>query len=117
MTKPSQGTTTRPPVTDWTTDWDFLDPRWVEDPFPIWDELRQTCPIAHTERFDGVYLPTRWQDIRDISYDPETFSSRKPAVRENAYDQTIINDDLQQATADFRAFLQRLFERSNDHAG
>ena len=76
-----------PPVTDWTTDWDFLDPRWVENPFPIWDELRQTCPIAHTERFDGVYLPTRWQDIRDIAYDTDSFSSRKPAVRENAYDQ------------------------------
>lgn len=79
--------TARPPVTDWTTDWDFLDPRWVENPFPIWDELRETCPIAHTERFDGVYLPTRWQDIRDIAYDTDSFSSRKPAVRENAYDQ------------------------------
>lgn len=80
-------TTTRPPVTDWTTDWDFLDPRWMEDPFPIWDELREKCPIAHTARYDGVYLPTRWKDIRDIAYDPETFSSRKPAVREDAYDQ------------------------------
>lgn len=79
--------TTRPPVKDWETDWDFLDQRWMENPFPIWDELRRTCPIAHTERFDGVYLPTRWKDIRDIAYDTETFSSRKPAVREDAYDQ------------------------------
>jgi cytochrome P450 len=78
--------TQRPPVTDWTSDWDFLDPRWIEDPFPIWDELRQHCPIAHTERFDGVYLPTRYQDIRDIAYDTATFSSRKAAVRENQYD-------------------------------
>src|ERR1051326_7178321 len=30
----------RKPVTDWATDWDHLDPRWREDPFPIWDELR-----------------------------------------------------------------------------
>ena len=80
-------TATRPPVKDWTTDWDFLDPRWVENPFPIWDELRETCPIAHTARFDGVYLPTRWKDIRDIAYDTDSFSSRKPAVREDAYDQ------------------------------
>jgi cytochrome P450 len=79
-------TATRPPVTDWATDWDFLDPRWVEDPTPIWDELRRTCPIAHTERFDGSYLPTTYKDIRDIAYDTATFSSRKAAVRENATD-------------------------------
>ena len=78
---------TRRPVTDWSTDWDFLDPRWIENPFPIWHALRETCPVAHTERFGGAYLPTRWRDICDIAYDPETFSSRKTAVRENAYDQ------------------------------
>jgi cytochrome P450 len=74
--------TTRPPVADWTTDWDHLDPAWVDDPYPIWDDLRQRCPIAHTDRFGGVYLPTRYKDIRDIAYDTEHFSSRKVAVRE-----------------------------------
>ena len=73
---------TRPPVTDWTTDWDHLDPRWIDDPYPIWDDLRQKCPIAHTGRFGGVYLPTRYKDIRDVAYDTEHFSSRKVAVRE-----------------------------------
>ena len=73
----------RPPVKDWATDFDHLDPRWIEDPFPIWDELRQKCPIAHTERFNGVYLPTRYEDVRAIAYDPEHFSSRKVIVRES----------------------------------
>src|SRR5580704_7649559 len=72
----------RPPVADWTSDFDHLDPRWVEDPFPIWDELRQKCPIAHTERFMGVYLPTRYADVRAIAYDTEHFSSHKVVVRE-----------------------------------
>jgi len=72
----------RPPVKDWATDFDHLDPNWVDDPFPIWDELRQKCPIAHTERFNGVYLPTRYEDVRRIAYDPEHFSSRKVIVRE-----------------------------------
>jgi cytochrome P450 len=72
----------RPPVADWATDWDHLDPTWVDDPYPIWDDLRQRCPIAHTDRFGGVYLPTRYKDIRDIAYDTEHFSSRKTAVRE-----------------------------------
>jgi hypothetical protein len=72
----------RPPVADWATDFDHLDPRWIEDPFPIWDELRQKCPIAHTERFMGVYLPTRYADVRAIAHDTEHFSSHKVVVRE-----------------------------------
>ena len=48
----------RPPVKDWATDFDHLDQRWVNDPFPIWDDMRKRCPIAHTDRFMGVYLPT-----------------------------------------------------------
>ena len=74
----------RKPVEDWLTDWDHLDPRWVNDPFPIWEDIRASkCPIAHTERFRGAYLPTRYEDVRNIAYDPEHFSSRQVVVREN----------------------------------
>ena len=59
--------TGRPPVTDWATDFDFLDPQWVDDPYPIWDALRTKCPIAHTDRYHGVYLPTKAADIRTIA--------------------------------------------------
>jgi cytochrome P450 len=72
----------RPPVTDWATDFDHLDTRWVNDPFPIWDELRTSCPIAHTKRFMGVYFPSRYADVRAVAYDPEHFSSRRVVVRE-----------------------------------
>ena len=72
----------RRPVTDWATDFDHLDPRWIEDPFTIWDELRQSCPVAHTNRFRGVYFPTRYEQIRQIAYDTEHFSSRRIQVRE-----------------------------------
>ena len=72
----------RPPVKDWATDFDHLDPRWVDDPFPIWDELREKCPIAHTDRFMGVYFPSRYEDVRAVAYDTEHFSSRRIIVRE-----------------------------------
>jgi cytochrome P450 len=68
-------------VTDWATDFDHLDPRWVNDPFPIWDELRRKCPVAHTDRYLGVYLPTRYEDVRAVAYDTEHFSSRRVVVR------------------------------------
>ena len=72
----------RPPVTDWAVDFDHMDPKWTEDPYAIWSDLRQRCPVAHTERYGGVYLPTRMADIREAAYDPETYSNRRPVVRE-----------------------------------
>src|SRR3970040_2040481 len=36
------------PVEDWATDYDIFDPAYIRDPFPVWDELRQQCPVAHT---------------------------------------------------------------------
>ena len=76
----------RPPAGDWATDWDHLDPRWRNDPYPIWDELRGRCPIAHTRRFMGAYLPTRYEDVRAIAYDTERFSSRRVIVRDYRLD-------------------------------
>ena len=73
----------RPPASDWSTDFDHLDPRWTEDPYPIWDKLRQSCPIARTKRFMGAYFPSRYEDVRAIAYDTEHFSSRRPVVRES----------------------------------
>jgi len=72
----------RPPVNDWGTDFDHLDPRWVNDPYPIWEELRDKCPVAHTDRYMGVYFPTRYDDVRAVAYDTEHFSSRRIVVRE-----------------------------------
>jgi cytochrome P450 len=69
------------PVTDWVHDFDHTDPRWTENPFPIWDELRSKSPDVHTERFLGVYLPTTYEAVKEISYDTEHFSSRRVVVR------------------------------------
>jgi cytochrome P450 len=64
------------PVSDWATDFSHLDPEWSADPYPIQDDLRQRCPIARTERFGGAWLPTRYEDVAAIAYDPGRFSSR-----------------------------------------
>lgn len=69
------------PVTDWVHDFDHTDPRWTDNPFPIWDELRAKCPVVHTDRFLGVYLPTTYEAVKEISYDTEHFSSRRVVVR------------------------------------
>lgn len=68
------------PVRDWATDFDHADPAWAADPHAIWADLRRRCPVAHTERYGGVWLPTRYDDIRAAAYDDEHFSSRLAIV-------------------------------------
>jgi cytochrome P450 len=68
------------PVLDWASDYDVLDPAYVADPAPIWGELRQSCPIAHTNRWGSSWLPTRYDDVASIAHDIERFSSRGVGV-------------------------------------
>lgn len=64
----------------WASDFDVLDPKYVADPFRIWDELRSTCPIAHTLRRGSTWLPTRYEDVTAIAHDIDHFSSLEVAV-------------------------------------
>jgi hypothetical protein len=65
----------RPPVTDWATDYDIFDETYITDPYGIWDELRARCPIAHTDRWGGSWLPTSYADVTEIARDIENFPS------------------------------------------
>ena len=70
------------PVADWTKDFDHTDPEWVSDPYPIWHELRQSCPVAHSDRYGGVWLPTTHDYVSEVAYDTEHFTSRSVVVSE-----------------------------------
>jgi cytochrome P450 len=71
-----------PPVADWATDFDHTDSEWVADPYPIWDKLRRTCPVAHSDRYGGTWLPVRHEDVAAVAYDTEHFTSRSVVVSE-----------------------------------
>ncbi len=68
------------PVSAWESDFDVLDAQYVADPFTVWDRLRETCPIAHTDRRGSTWLPTRYEDVTAIAHDIEHFSSLEVAV-------------------------------------
>ncbi len=72
----------RPPVEDFATDFDHTDDRWVADPYSIWDDLRRRCPVAHTDRYGGAWLPVRHDDVVAVAYDTEHFTSRSVVVSE-----------------------------------
>jgi len=70
----------RPPVTDWATDWDHTRPEYAQQAPAVWEELRQTCPVAHTERFGGAWLPVNHADVAAIAHDTEHFTSESVVV-------------------------------------
>jgi cytochrome P450 len=80
----------KPPVTDWAHDFDHTDPTYVADPYPIWDALREECPIAHSDRYGGTWLPVTHADVSAIAYDTDHFTSRSVVVSEIRPD----DDDL-----------------------
>jgi cytochrome P450 len=82
MSDCARTTPDHPPVFDWVHDFDHTDPRWTEDPFPIWKELRAASPVVHTKRFLGCYMPTTYEAVKEIAYDTDHFSSRRVIVRD-----------------------------------
>src|SRR5690606_35689245 len=82
----TQGTkmtdTARPPVTDWATDFDHTRPEYAQNAPEIWEELRSECPVAHTDRFGGAWLPVRHDDVAAIARDTENFSSEGVIVND-----------------------------------
>jgi cytochrome P450 len=67
--------TTTEPVRDLATDYDIFSQDFVADPYPTFADLRGRCPIAHTERHQGSWLPTTYDDLHEIAHDVDTFSS------------------------------------------
>jgi len=68
-------------VKDWTTDYDIFAKDYIKDPFPVWDEIRDSkCPVAHTERWGSSWMPTKYEDLFAIAQDIQHFSSRDVLV-------------------------------------
>ena len=66
---------TTEPIADPTTDYDIFAPDFVADPYPVFDAIRSRCPVAHTERHQGSWMPTTYEALHDIAHDVDTFSS------------------------------------------
>ena len=69
------------PVADWATDLDHADPEYNERAHAIWDELRDGgCPIAHSDRYGGMWAPLTHEFVKEVAYDTDHFSSQGVVV-------------------------------------
>ncbi|MEM7339837.1 MAG: cytochrome P450 [Actinomycetota bacterium] len=65
----------RQPVQNWATDYDIFDHDFVTDPYPIWADLRGPCPVAHSERWGGSFMPSTFETVTSVAHDVENFTS------------------------------------------
>lgn len=69
------------PVTDWANDIDHAEPEYNERAHEIWDELREGgCPVAHTDRYGGMWAPLTHELVKEVAYDTDHFTSRGVVV-------------------------------------
>ncbi len=69
------------PVTDWANDFDHGDPAYNERAHEIWAEFQASgCPVAHSERYDGLWAPFTHELVHEIAYDTEHFTSQGVVV-------------------------------------
>ena len=63
------------PVTDWVNDWDWLDDQWGPNAIDIWNDVREQCPVATTERYGRAFMPVTMEGVSAAARDTENFSS------------------------------------------
>ena len=69
------------PVDDWANDIDHVEPEYNERAHEIWDELRLSgCPVAHTDRYGGMWAPLTHELVKEVAYDTDNFTSRGVVV-------------------------------------
>src|ERR1700727_721119 len=65
-----------PPEDAGFDDYDIFSAELRNCPHQRWAWMQQECPVAHSARFGGSWLVTRFDDIKAMTRDPELYSSR-----------------------------------------
>ena len=69
------------PVSDFATDFDHADPAYNVNAPQVWKELRESgCPVAHSDRYGGMWVPITHDTVNEVAYDTENFTSRNVVV-------------------------------------
>lgn len=56
-------------------DFDQNSPEFAADPWSKYEELRATCPVAHTDAHGGFWVLSKYADVVQVAKDDVTFSS------------------------------------------
>ncbi len=59
---------------------DIHEPSFVRDPYPTYDQLREKCPVMHSDLYEGFWLLTRYEDVKQAATNWRTYTSSVPGV-------------------------------------
>lgn len=59
---------------------DHHSPEFAKDPWPVYKDLRERCPVAHSDTYGGFWVLSRYEDIKKVALDDETWSSADSVV-------------------------------------
>ncbi len=69
------------PVSDFATDFDHADKDYNPNAPKVWKQLRDDgCPVAHSDRYGGMWIPITHEAVHDVAYDTDNFTSRSVVV-------------------------------------
>jgi len=57
--------------------YDHRDSRIVVAPHDLWRRLRSQCPVVHSDRYGGFWFVSRYDDVKTVLTDCETFTTTK----------------------------------------
>ncbi|MWA02920.1 cytochrome P450 [Actinomadura sp. LD22] len=61
--------------------YDLFSPEFSKDPHRTYEAVRASaCPVAHSDRLGGSWMPVRFDDIRSVARNPEDYSSRTSEI-------------------------------------
>jgi hypothetical protein len=67
-------------ATDWPQNYDHHDEDQSQDPWPMYKEIREQCPVMHVDKHGGYWVFSRYEDVGAAARDPETFSSKSITI-------------------------------------
>jgi cytochrome P450 len=90
--------------------WDFASTEHHRMKWELFDYARNGCPVARTEEGGGFWLVTRYEDVKRVLEDWQTFSSTESPITPSPVSLCPITDDPPIQTA-ARQLLNPLFSR------
>ena len=91
---------------------DHHSPEFAADPWPQLADLRAHCPVARSDAYGGFWVLTRYDDIKRVALDDETFSSAQGIViptKQNSGQRSIPIESDPPIFHEYRRVMQPLF--------
>lgn len=57
------------------SDFHYSNAEFARDPHPVFEKMRRECPVAHSERYDGFWVLSKYSDVLMAYQEPRIFSS------------------------------------------